>query len=158
MKIDWPLLRQQKQQVMKAIEQNISRENVEALEGLLCLLDALQDDAATRLGDTVVFGGGDAEGNHAGVEANMVAGKEDTMAGDKFWYLIYRRYVQGINMDYGVRPGYDWQRAVRRCRKMGDSIAAAVIENTIDSESLEDAEKQVRSMIDDLYRCLPEGG
>ena len=72
----------------------------------------------------------------------------------EFWLEMYRRYIHGVNMDYGVKPGDTWQRAVWRCRNMGDSLASALIENTVDSESLEDAERQVQSMIDDLASCL----
>ena len=80
------------------------------------------------------------------------------MKPEAVWMEMYRRYVDGIVADYGVKPSDTWQRAVWRCKNMGDSIAAALIENTADSDSPEDAEKQVRAMIADLAGCLPGGG
>jgi hypothetical protein len=55
--IDWQLLRKQKLSLLYLIEEIDDIPKLEALEGIICLLDALQDYACDemRLGSKVVF-------------------------------------------------------------------------------------------------------
>ena len=58
--VDWELLREQKLEllgVIKAIpDEGASPRTVECLEGILGLLDSIQDEAAKDLGEEAVFG------------------------------------------------------------------------------------------------------
>ena len=59
-RIDWDLLRKQKQELLKAIDncdQQVTNtpETKQALEGILALLDELQDLAAEEMGEEAVF-------------------------------------------------------------------------------------------------------
>ncbi len=53
--IDWALLRQQKQSLLEAME-SVHPSIAEDLDGILHLLDALQDEAASKYGSDAVFG------------------------------------------------------------------------------------------------------
>ena len=58
-KIDWKELRQQKRHlaaILMGKNSNITAKQGEAIEGILNLLDCIQDEAALELSDKVVFG------------------------------------------------------------------------------------------------------
>ena len=52
--IDWRLLRQQKQSIRHA--RNLLPQERDRLDGLLCLLNALQNQAARSFGEVAVYG------------------------------------------------------------------------------------------------------
>ena len=54
--VDWPLLALQKQALGRAIGLAPTTIEKEYLEGLMNMLDSLQDHAASSLGDIAVFG------------------------------------------------------------------------------------------------------
>ena len=45
MQIDWKLLQKQKMVLLDVIDKNVDLETIQALNGILSLLDAIQDDA-----------------------------------------------------------------------------------------------------------------
>lgn len=57
-KIDWKLLRKQKRHLVDVLltTDNLMSKERRAIEGILNLLDCIQDEAAERLSDKVVFG------------------------------------------------------------------------------------------------------
>ena len=58
-KIDWKELRKQKRHLIDIVmgkNSNITAKQGEAIEGILNLLDCIQDEAALELSDKVVFG------------------------------------------------------------------------------------------------------
>jgi len=58
-KIDWKELRKQKRHLIDIVmgtDSSITAKQGEAIEGILNLLDCIQDEAALELSDKVVFG------------------------------------------------------------------------------------------------------
>ena len=58
-KIDWKELRKQKRHLIDIVmgtDSSITAKQGEAIEGILNLLDCIQDEAALELGEEVVFG------------------------------------------------------------------------------------------------------
>lgn len=56
-KIDWKLLRKQKLHLVKILEdKKLTPSRLESLEGILNLIDGIQDDAVESFGKTEVFG------------------------------------------------------------------------------------------------------
>ena len=54
--IDWKILRKQKLHLLEIIgEESVSVEQHESLEGIVCLIDGIQDEAAEKLSEEVVF-------------------------------------------------------------------------------------------------------
>ena len=58
-RVDWDLLRKQKETLANLVfskDHCISSHDQECIEGVMCLLDEIQDSAAKVLGDETVFG------------------------------------------------------------------------------------------------------
>lgn len=58
-KVDWKLLREQKRKVANMVlmpRKGTPLKDIQTLEGILCLIDNIQDDAEKVLGSKVVFG------------------------------------------------------------------------------------------------------
>ena len=55
--VNWSLLREQKQELLAIRSvRAISNSEASAIDGIIHLIDFIQDESATQLGETVVFG------------------------------------------------------------------------------------------------------